>query len=173
MHFRLQRNASKRCEQDFTVYFMCQLAIMYNGRRKGVCVSAIMCYCFSVSTINVTMTTTPMGHTLHTHTSVHILCDVTIVGVVSNITGYTITRQWLGSTPITAGPEYTITNNTLRINQLSIARDNNRKITCVAVLTLSSGAKYVQQENIVLTVEGRYYLHTYTVYMPHSFIVIV
>ena len=99
------------------------------------------------------MTTTPNG-TLYENTPVDILCDVAIIGVVSNTTGYTITRQWLGSTPITAGQDYTITNDALRINQLSIARDNNRVITCVAALTLTSGAQYVQHESIVLTVEG-------------------
>ena len=99
------------------------------------------------------MTTTPNG-TLYEATSVDILCEVAIVGVFSNTTGYAITRQWLGSIPITAGPEYTITNNTLRINQLNRARDNNRNITCVVSLTLTSGAQHVQQECIVLTVEG-------------------
>ena len=108
------------------------------------------------------MTTTPNG-TLYEETFVDILCDVAI-GVVLN-TSYTITRQWLGSTPITAGQEYTIANDTLRINQLSRARDNNRRITCVAALILSSGAQYAQQESIVLTVEGEIlhvlYLHTH------------
>ena len=108
---------------------------------------------FTVSTLNVTVTITPNG-TLYEDTPVHILCNVAVVGVVPNTMGYTITRQWLGSTLITAGPEYTITNNTLRINQLSRARDNNRRITCVATLILPSGAQYVQQESIILTVEG-------------------
>ena len=105
------------------------------------------------STLNVTMTTNP-NDMLYEATPVDILCDVTILRVVSNTTGYTITRQWLGSTPITAGQEYAITNYTLRINQLSVARDNYRSITCVATLILTSGAQYVQQENIILTVKG-------------------
>ena len=117
------------------------------------CVSKL-CVTFTVSTLNVTTTTNPNG-TLYEATSVDILCDVAIVRVVSNTTDYTIIRQWLmGSTPITAGPEYTITNDTLRINQLSRARDNNRNITCVASLILTSGAQYIQQESIALTVEG-------------------
>ena len=111
-----------------------------------------MCYCFTVSTINVTMTTIPNG-TLYEETFVDILCDVAIEVVLN--TSHTITRQWLvGSTPITAGSEYAITNNILRINQLSRTHDNNRNITCVATFILSSGAQYVQQESIVLTVEG-------------------
>ena len=114
--------------------------------------------------MNVTMTTTPNG-TLYEATSVDILCEVTIVGVFSNTSGYTIIRQWLGSTSITAGQEYTITNNTLHINQLSRARDNNRNITCVVSLTLTSGAQHVQQECIVLTVEGG------ILYMAYSHIV--
>ena len=97
------------------------------------------------------MTTIPNGR-LYEDTFVDILCDVAIEVVLN--TSYTITRQWLGSTPITAGQDYTITNDALRINQLSIARDNNRVITCVAALTLTSGAQYVQHESIVLTVEG-------------------
>ena len=120
---------------------------------------------FTVSTLNVTMATIP--GTLYEATPVDILCNVAIFEVVSNTTGYTITRQWLmGSAPITAGPEYTITNDTLRINQLSRARDNNRNITCVAMLTLTSGVHYMQQESIVLTVEGEilwyklHYLHS-------------
>ena len=129
---------------------------------KSAC--EIMCYCFTVSTINVTMTTTPNSK-LYEETFVDILCDVAIgVPVVLN-TSYKVTRQWLGSTPITAGPEYTITNNTLRINQLSRTRDNNRNITCVAALILPSGAQYLQQESIILTVEGEIlhvlYLHTH------------
>ena len=100
------------------------------------------------------MATIPNG-SLYEATPVDILCNVAILGVVSNTTGYTITRQWLmGSTPITAGPEYTITNDTLHTNKLSRARDNNRNITCVAMLTLTSGAHYVQQESIILTVKG-------------------
>ena len=110
------------------------------------------------------MTTTPNSK-LYEETFVDILCDVAIgVPVVLN-TSYKVTRQWLGSTPITAGPEYTITNNTLRINQLSRTRDNNRNITCVAALILPSGAQYLQQESIILTVEGEIlhvlYLHTH------------
>ena len=100
------------------------------------------------------MTTIP-NDKLYEATFVSILCDVAVLGIFSNTTGYTITRQWLGSTPVITGPGYTITNDTLHINQLSGARDNNRKITCVAVLTLSSGTQYVQQESIVLTVEGK------------------
>ena len=131
---------------------MCQVANCIMGEQKVLCARAIMCYCFIVSTmINVTMTTIPNG-TLYEETFVDILCDVAI-GIVLN-TSYTITRQWLGSTPITAGQEYTIANNTLRINQLIRTRDNNRNITCVATLILPSGTQYVQQESIVLTVEG-------------------
>ena len=51
------------------------------------------------------MTTNPNG-TLYEATPVDIFCNVVNVGEFSNTTGYTITRQWLGSTPITAGPEY-------------------------------------------------------------------
>ena len=51
------------------------------------------------------MTTNPNGK-LYEATPVDILCNVAVIGVVPNTTGYTITRQWLGSTPITAGPEY-------------------------------------------------------------------
>ena len=108
---------------------------------------------FTVPTLNITMTTNPNG-TLYEATPVDILCNVVNVGVFSNTTSYTITRQWLGPTSITAGPEYAITNDTLRINQLSRARDNKRNITCVAMLNFTSGAQYVQQESIILTVEG-------------------
>ena len=113
-----------------------------------------MCCFFTVSTLNITVTTKPNG-TLYEATSVDILCNVAILGVFSNTTSYSITMQWLqGSTPITAGQEYAITNNALRINRLSIAHDNNRNITCVASLVLTSGAQLVQQESIVLTVKG-------------------
>ena len=123
-----------------------------------------LCVTFTAYTLNVTMTTTPNG-TLYEYTPVDILCDVTITAVFSNTTGYTITRQWLmGSTPITGGPDYTITNNNiLRINQLRRAHDKNRNIICVAMVILTSGVQYVQQQNIVLTIEGEIlhvsYLH--------------
>ena len=108
------------------------------------------------------MATIPNG-TLYEATPVDILCNVAILGVASNTTGYTITRQWLkGSAPITAGPEYTITNDTLHTKKLSRTRDNKNNITCVAMLILPSGAHYVQQESIILTVEGEilwYKLH--------------
>ena len=120
----------------YNVYFVCKF-----------------CVTFTVFSLNITMTTNPNG-TLYEATPVDILCNVVNVGVFSNTTGYTITRQWLGSTSITAGPEYAITNDTLRINQLSRARDNKRNITCVAMLNLTSGVQYVQQESIILTVEG-------------------
>ena len=75
-----------------------------------------------------------------------IVCNVTISDAVD--TPYTIKYQWFGSSLITNGPDYTITNDTLRINQLSIARDNNRIITCVTtVIPTGPGQRYVIQNN--------------------------
>ena len=75
-----------------------------------------------------------------------LVCNVTISESVN--TPYTIKYQWFGSSLITNGSDYTITNDTLRINQLSTARDNNRIITCVAtVIPTGPGQRYVIQNN--------------------------
>ena len=60
-----------------------------------------------------------------------------------------IVRQWMGPDLITAGPDYffpsTDTNATLRINQLTVARDNNRVITCVTTILSASGSQFILQ----------------------------
>ena len=74
-----------------------------------------------------------------------IVCNTTISEAVN--TPYTINYQWFGPSLLTNGPDYTITSDTLRINQLSIARDNNRIITCVTTVIPTPGQRYVLQNN--------------------------
>ena len=63
-------------------------------------------------------------------------------------TPITITRQWLGPSLLTIGSDYTITNDTLRINHLTIARDNSRTITCLVTVIPSDGYPYVRQNSV-------------------------
>ena len=63
-------------------------------------------------------------------------------------TSITIMRQWLGPSLLTIGSDYTITNDTLRINQLTIARDNGRTITCLVTVIPSDGHPYVLQNTV-------------------------
>ena len=69
-----------------------------------------------------------------------------------------ITRQWLGPGVLTDGPDYTIFNDTLRINQLNVSRDNEQIITCMVVIlplseyVLQSGTSSVDTQ---LTVRGK------------------
>ena len=62
-------------------------------------------------------------------------------------TPITIMRQWLGPSLLTSGSDYTITSDTLRINQLSVSRDNNRNITCLVTVIPSAGYPYVLQSS--------------------------
>ena len=79
--------------------------------------------------------------------SVDLACAVNVnMNVDSPVT---IVRQWMGPDLITAGPDYsfpnTDTNDTLRINHLTVARDNNRVITCVATILSTSSSQFVLQ----------------------------
>ena len=101
------------------------------------------------------MTITP-NLTLYQDTSITITCNVTLSDSVD--TGTTITYQWLGLTLLTVGVDYTITDNTLLINKLSVSGDNGRTITCMA--TAMNGSQYVVQntanDSTQLTVVGEY-----------------
>lgn len=112
-------------------------------------------FSFAVSIANVTVTITP-NLTLYEVTPINITCDVTLSDSVDTST--TITYQWLGPTPLTTGSDYTITDDTLSINRLTVARDNGRTITCMATVTASS--LYVVQStangSTQLTVAGEY-----------------
>ena len=82
-----------------------------------------------------------------------IRCNVTLSDDVD--TPITIMRQWLGPSLLTTGTDYTITSDTLRINQLGVARDNGRTITCL--VTVVSSAHVLQNSvsgSIQLTVAG-------------------
>ena len=63
-------------------------------------------------------------------------------------TSITIMRQWLGTSLLTSGSDYTITNDTLRINWLSVSRDNGRTITCLVTVIPSVGYFYVLQNSV-------------------------
>ena len=73
-------------------------------------------------------------------------------------TPITIMRQWLGPIPLTSGSDYTITDDTLHVNQLSVTRDNGRLITCLVTVIPSSEYPYVLQNSVngstVMTVDG-------------------
>ena len=101
------------------------------------------------------MTVTP-NDTLYEDTAVDIRCNVTLSDDVD--TPITIMRQWLGPSLLTSGADYTIASDTLRINQLSVSRDNGRIITCLVTVIPSAGYPYVLQNSgsssIQLTVEG-------------------
>ena len=109
----------------------------------------------AVSIISVTMTIIP-NDTLYVETFSDFLCNATISEYVDTPT--TIMYQWLGPLLLTTGADYTITGDTLRINQFNMMRDNGRTITCMATVLPSSGQQYVllnnASESIVLTVEG-------------------
>ena len=102
-----------------------------------------------VSITNVTVTST--NDSLSQGMFTDIVCNTTISEAVD--TPYTIKYQWFGPSLLTNGPDYTITNDTLRINQLSIARDNNRIITCVTTVIPTPGQRYVLQNNASGTIQ--------------------
>ena len=110
----------------------------------------------AVTIRNITFTVTP-SDTLYQYTYVDIRCNVTLSDDVD--TPYTIMRQWLGPFLLTSGADYTIANDTLRINQLIISRDNGRIITCLVTVIPSAGYPYVLQNSVngstLLTVEGQ------------------
>ena len=103
----------------------------------------ILAFPHAVSITNVTVTST--NDSLSQGMFTDIVCNTTIIEAVN--TPYTIKYQWFGPSLLTNGPDYTITNDTLRINQLSIARDNNRIITCVTTVIPTPGQRYVLQNN--------------------------
>ena len=73
-------------------------------------------------------------------------CNVTLSDDVD--TPITIMRQWLGLSLLTIGTDYTITSGTLRINQLSVARDSGRTITCLVTVIPSAGYPYMLQNSV-------------------------
>ena len=75
-----------------------------------------------------------------------IRCNATLSDDVD--TTITIMRQWLGPILLTVGAGYTITSDTLRINQLSVSRDNDRTITCLVTVDSSAGYPYVLQNSV-------------------------
>ena len=91
------------------------------------------------------MTVTP-NDTLYQDTSVDIRCNVALSDDVD--TPITIMRQWFGPIPLTIGSDYTITGDTLRINQLSVTRDNGRLTTCLVTVIPSAEYPYVLQNSI-------------------------
>ena len=103
------------------------------------------------SNVTVTLPSTPLVE----GNPADITCTVAVSEDVD--TPVNITRQWEGPEVITDGLDYTITNDTLRINELSISPDNERIITCtVEILSLT---EYVLQSsttsgNTLLIVQG-------------------
>ena len=91
------------------------------------------------------LTVTP-NDTLYEYTSVDIRCNVTLSDDLD--TPITITRQWFAPSLLSSGADYNITNDTLRINQLSVSRDNNRNITCLVTVIPSAGYPYVLQSSV-------------------------
>ena len=92
------------------------------------------------------MTVTP-NDTLYQDTSVDIRCSVTLSDDVD--TPITIMRQWLGPYLLTIRDyNYSITNDTLRINHLTIAHDNGRTFTCLVTVIPSDGYPYVLQNTV-------------------------
>ena len=63
-------------------------------------------------------------------------------------TPITIMRQWFAPSLLTSGADYNITNEFLRIKQLSVSRDNNRNITCLVIVIPSAGYLYVLQSSV-------------------------
>ena len=95
-----------------------------------------------------------------------ITCNVAVSEDVD--TPINITRQWQGPGVLTDGPDYTIFNDTLRINEFNVSRDNEQIITCmVMILPLS---EYVLQSgtssgNTQLAVQGKLTHRIYTLYI--------
>ena len=70
-----------------------------------------------------------------------------------------ITRQWFGPFLLTSEAGYTITGDTLRINQLIVSCDDGRIITCLVTVDSYAGYPYYVLQNNAngstqLTVEG-------------------
>ena len=63
-------------------------------------------------------------------------------------TPITIMRQWFAPSLLTSGADYNITNESLRIKQLSVSHDNNRNITCLVTVIPSAGYPYVLQSSV-------------------------
>ena len=91
------------------------------------------------------MTVTP-NDTLYENTAVDIRCNVTLSDDVD--TPITIMRQWLGPSLLISGLDYSVDGETIRINQLSVSRDNGRTITCLVTLISSAGYPYVLQKSV-------------------------
>ena len=74
-----------------------------------------------------------------------IRCNVALSDDVDTLVN--ITRQWLGPFLLTSEAGYTITGDALRINQLSVSRDDGRIITCLVTADSSAGYPYVLQNS--------------------------
>ena len=112
------------------------------------------CIYFSVS-VNVTVRTEPPDAAVLTaSTYIDLVCDHDI----ENNNGLDIFYTWTGPNGIVNdGVEYTITdqfeNSILRIERLSVSRDNNAEYTCS--VTAVMGSDTVQYSNsLTLSVQG-------------------
>ena len=130
-------------EMVFNVTNEIDLNVTGKMNNLNVCID-IMCTIDSciVSISSVAVTIVP-NDTLYEATPVDIICNVTVDDNVD--TPYSITQQWLAPNLLTSGSDYSISNNVLRINRLSVSRDDNRTITCVTRVNPSPESLYVLQ----------------------------
>ena len=107
------------------------------------------------------MTTDPPGVTLYQGTFIDLICNVTVSGDVDTPVNITLPPQWEGPHPLTDDNNYNINGATLRINRLSVSRDNGRNITCRSTVVPTSGSQFIiqnsAQASIQLMVAGNEY----------------
>ena len=109
--------------------------------------------------INISVTTSPPGVILYEDTFIDLICNVTVSGDVDTPVNISLPPQWEGPDPVTDDADYDINGSTLRINKLSISRDNGRNITCRSTVVPTSVSQFILQNSIQasiqLTVTGK------------------
>ena len=121
-----------------------------------------------VPTFPVSVQTSPSDVILYENTYIDLTCEPNITEAVD--TGVDIAFTWTASNgngdsiDIVGGEEYTITdhpdNSTLRIERLTISRDNMAVYKCLVSVTPSTGSVYITESesimaDITLTVKSK------------------
>ena len=99
------------------------------------------------------MTTVPPGVNLYQDTFIDLICNVTVSEDVDTPVNIALPPQWEGPDPLTDDGDYDINGSTLRINRLSLSRDNGRTITCRSTVVPTSGSQFVLQNSAQASIQ--------------------
>ena len=108
----------------------------------------------STVSINITLSINPPGVALYEDTFIDLICNVTVSGSdVDTPVNIILPPQWEGPDPLIDDDDYELNGATLRINRLSVSRDNGRNITCRSTVVPTSGSQFILQNSVQASIQ--------------------